>query len=469
VSPSVAITGRLSSDTSGTMETETLVTSGSGSQTPTVQFPNLPRWGDYSAMQVDPVDDCTFWYTQEYLASTGAFNWNTRIATMKFSGCGANTASPLRFVPITPCRIADTRLANGTFGGPFLSGNATARAFPILTSSCLPPSSGALAYSLNVTVVPHGALGFLTMFPCGQTQPLVSTLNSDGRIKAVAAIVPAGTPDGGVCAFATNDTDLVLDIDGYFVPAATAGSLAFYPLPPCRLVDTRLASGPLGGPGLTSNQTRDFPLLSGTCNIPSTAQAYSLNFTVVPQGALGFLTTWPVGQSQPFVSTLNAPTGTVVANAAIVPAGTGGDIDVFVTNPTDLVIDINGYFAPAVAGPPTPLSLYTVPPCRALDTRISGAPAFSGERDPNIGATICIPTDVAQAFVLNATVVPSKALGYLTLWPQGATQPVVSTLNAQDGAVTSNMAIVPTTNGSVSGFASNSTHLVLDVSGFFAP
>jgi hypothetical protein len=71
--------------------------------------------------------------------------------------------------------------------------------------------------------------------------------------------------------------------------------------------------------------------------------------------------------------------------------------------------------------------------------------------------------------VLNATVVPPGSLGYLTLWAQGAAQPFVSTLNASDGTVTSNMAIVPTTNGSVSAFASNPTHLVLDISAYFAP
>jgi len=71
--------------------------------------------------------------------------------------------------------------------------------------------------------------------------------------------------------------------------------------------------------------------------------------------------------------------------------------------------------------------------------------------------------------VLNATVVPPSPLGFLTMWPQGATKPLVSTLNANDGAVTSNMAIVPTNNGSVSAFGSSATHLVLDISGYFAP
>jgi hypothetical protein len=73
---------------------------------------------------------------------------------------------------------------------------------------------------------------------------------------------------------------------------------------------------------------------------------YSLNFTVVPQGPLGFLTTWPSDQNQPLVSTLNSPNGAVVANAAIVPASSNGSISVYVSGTSDLVIDVNGYFAP---------------------------------------------------------------------------------------------------------------------------
>jgi hypothetical protein len=66
-------------------------------------------------------------------------------------------------------------------------------------------------------------------------------------------------------------------------------------------------------------------------------------------------------------------------------------------------------------------------------------------------------------------VVPIGPLGYLTLWPAGETQPTVSTLNASDGVVTSNMAVVPTVNGSIDAFSSSSTQLILDVSSYFAP
>jgi hypothetical protein len=63
--------------------------------------------------------------------------------------------------------------------------------------------------------------------------------------------------------------------------------------------------------------------------------------------------------------------------------------------------------------------------------------------------------------------VPPARMGFLTLWPQGLARPLASTLNALDGAITSNMAIVPTLNGSISVFASDPTHLVMDINGYF--
>jgi hypothetical protein len=140
---------------------------------------------------------------------------------------------------------------------------------------------------------------------------------------------------------------------------------------------------------------------------------------------------------------------------------------VFASNGTDLVIDINGYFAAQATGG---LSLYNLVPCRVLDTRVpAGAQPFVGTLQVNVAASGCGVPASAQAYVFSATVVPSGALGYITMWPQGESQPLVATLNALDGAITSNMAIVPTTNGSISVYATSPTHLVLDIFGYFAP
>jgi len=369
-----------------------------------------------------------------------------------------------RFVPITPCRVADTRNAYSPLGGPSMPAQ-TSRDFAISSSACGVPSS-ATAYSLNVAVVPSVMLEYLTLWPAGEPQPAVATLNSDGRVKSNAAIVPAGA-NGDVSAFVTDQTDLVLDINGYFVPSSTAGALEFYPVIPCRIADTRNAVGPLGGPSLTSGGSRTFPIRTSSCGLPATAQAYSLNFAAVPNGPLGYLTAWPSGSSQPTVASLNAPTGTVVANAVIVPAGSNGSVDVYSTDATDLVIDVDGYFAPAGTGG---LSLYTPAPCRVYDSRLpTGSPPLSAATDVNVAGSSCSVPAAAQAYVFNATVVPSGPLGYITLWPQGQPQPVAATLNALDGAITSNLAIVPANNGSISVFPYNPTHLVLDLFGYFAP
>ena len=117
--------------------------------------------------------------------------------------------------------------------------------------------------------------------------------------------------------YVTDTSDVLLDIDGYFT---TPGSetLQFYPLTPCRIVDTR--NGQNGG-SLQAGVERDYPI-TGSCGVPAGAKAYSFNVTAIPApGGLDYLTVWPQGEQRPDVSTLNDHSGTVVANAAIVSAG----------------------------------------------------------------------------------------------------------------------------------------------------
>ncbi len=116
-------------------------------------------------------------------------------------------------------------------------------------------------------------------------------------------------------------------------------ALTFIAITPCRLIDTRGVPAnfngiaPFSGPSIPAMTTATFPVQSGSgasthtepapCGmIPSIAQAYSLNLTVVPVtgGAVDYISMWPSGYSQPFVATLNDPQGAIVANAAIVPA-----------------------------------------------------------------------------------------------------------------------------------------------------
>jgi hypothetical protein len=417
--------------------------------------------------------------TQVTLNAAPAHNWNFEGWSGACSGIGPcsltmlgnygvsayfnQPGSGLEFSSVTPCRLVDTRQT----GVPIQGGTSQNFIIPQLGGCGIPTS--AQAYSLNVTVVPHGALGFLTIWPAGLAQPGVSTMNSrDGRTKAEAAIVQAGTNDA-VSIYASDTTDVILDISGYF-GAAGSQTYKFYPLAPCRVVDTRGANGELGGPNLPGGAQRDFNVLTSSC-MPHgvTIQAYSLNFTVVPYPSgepLHYLTVWPQGESQPVVSTLNNRTATTLANAAITPAGTNGGISVYASDSTQLVVDINGYFAAPDTGG---LTLYPTAPCRVLDTRSNHGQPFQGDKTVDVVDSVCAPPNNAQAYVFNATVVPPGPMHYLTLWPDPDLQPVVSTLNARDGFITSNMAIVPNSDGSIDAYASDLTQLIIDISSYFAP
>jgi len=368
---------------------------------------------------------------------------------------------PIQLVPVTPCRLVDTRQT----GDPIQGGMSRSFTIPQLGNCGIPTT--AAAYSLNVTVVPHGPLGYLTIWPEGEIQPLVSTMNSpDGRIKANAAIVPAG--NNAVSVYVTDTSDVILDIDGYFA-APGSQTYQFYSLTPCRIVDTR--NGQDQGM-LQAGVERDYTI-PPNCGIPSDAAAYSFNVTVLPAaGGLDYLTVWPEGESRPTVSTLNDKTGTVVANAAIVPAGSENATAFYAhSNASNLLVDVDGYFAAPGAGG---LSLYPLTPCRVLDTRqVGNGQPFVGDWNPPNGVDVltsqCAPPGSAKGFVFNATVVPSGSMPYLTLWPHGEQQPTASTLNAYDGFITSNMAIVPTNDGSIDAYAAGLTQLILDISGYFAP
>ena len=380
--------------------------------------------------------------------------------------------SGLHFVPVTPCRVADTRDPAGPFGGPILAGGA-ARSFSIPQSNCGIPST-AKAFSLNVTVVPPVGLGYLTIWPTGQAQPFVSTLNSnDAQVTANAAIVPAGT-GGAVSVFVTNQTHLILDINGYFDDPGAPNALAYYPVTPCRIADTREPAGTFGGPSIPTGGTRTLPIRQSSCGLPASATAYAFNVTVVPPGTLGYISAWPAGQAQPLVSTTNSYDGQVTANMAIVPAGTDGSVSFFASNQTHLVVDVMGYFAPP--GAPNALRFFPVAPCRIADTRELAGALGGPVMDPGAirsfpftQATCGLPVS-ARAYSANFTVVPATVLGYLTTWPTGSAQPFVSTLNSLNGQITANAALVPAgTNAAVSVVVTDRSHVVIDTNGYFAP
>lgn len=134
-------------------------------------------------------------------------------------GTLTDVRSPGTFVPMVPCRVVDTRGPIGTFGGPIMTGGAPARTFPITSGPCTGIAANPSAYSLNFTVVDMvPGDGFLTAFPTGTSQPVVSTLDYKQIVGFIAnaAIVPAGSGNS-INVFVNVTTNLIIDINGYFI------------------------------------------------------------------------------------------------------------------------------------------------------------------------------------------------------------------------------------------------------------
>jgi len=151
--PAVAYTGRLAGDPAGTMpQGEATVIAGAGSQTG-----GLSRWGDYSEMAIDPADDCTFWYVNEYEPANGSFNWHTRIASLKFPSCGGGGGNDFS-ISASPSSVAVTQgqAATSTISTAVTSGSAQTVS---LSASGVP--SGTTA-SFNPTSVTAGGSSTLT-------------------------------------------------------------------------------------------------------------------------------------------------------------------------------------------------------------------------------------------------------------------------------------------------------------------
>jgi hypothetical protein len=191
IKPSIRYTGRVPTDLKNTLESETSVKAGSGSQLQT-----LSRWGDYSAMSVDPVDDCTFWYTNEYLKGSGTFNWSTWITSFKFPGCG----------PAAALTITTTSLPAGTVGQVYgqtvtATGGTTPYTWSVSAGTLpagltLNPSTGAISGTPTAAGTPNFSVTATdSSTPTAQTatQALSIAINPAPTLSITTTSLPAGT------------------------------------------------------------------------------------------------------------------------------------------------------------------------------------------------------------------------------------------------------------------------------------
>jgi hypothetical protein len=180
--PSISYTGRTTGDPLGTMETEASIVSGAGSQINTSN-----RWGDYTSMALDAADDCTFWYTNQYYMSTASFDWSTRLASLKFSGCGGPPA-PDFSISASPSSQTVVQGSSTTYTVTVTSLNGFNSAVSLTVSGCpsgttctlnptsvTPPANGSANSTLTVQTTSSTPTGTYTLTITGTSGTLTHT------------------------------------------------------------------------------------------------------------------------------------------------------------------------------------------------------------------------------------------------------------------------------------------------------
>ena len=251
--------------------------------------------------------------------------------------------------------------------------------------------------------------------------------------------------------------------------SATTGA-AYSALAPTRLLDTRVSGGALGPQGTTS-----LTVTGGS--VPADATAVALNVTVTDTTAASYLSVYPAGGALPVISNLNWTLGQTVANLVVVPVGSGGQVDLYNhAGSTEVVVDLEGFFAPEMAG--STLGTYlALAPARIADTRVaSGYPdagmimAPGGTLDVQVTGAGGVPTTGVAAVLLNVTVTNTTAAGYLAVFPAGLGRPVASNMNWSTGETVANRVLVPVGSGGQISLYNQlgNTDVVVDVNGYFS-
>ncbi len=463
--PSIRYAGRLATDAAGTLpQAEVTLTAGGGYQPGTGN-----RWGDYSSMSVDPVDGCTFWYTNQYQSASGSFSWATRVGSFRFPAC-------------TSCQPAQ----------PTASSNSPVPRGGMLTLST-PEVTGATYSWLG----PNG-------FTSSQRSPAIA-----GATAAAAGLYSVLVTVGGCTSLAGTTSVAVSAGPPAPVVAQTSGTN-----PSCRGASITLDADAGGTAGYTSFLWSTLATTRTITVAPTVTTTYSVTGTIGGVTSLPGYWTQTVGpQATPVIdappavvprSTFTAsvtsnPGSTYAWNVAggTVVSGTGTasiTVQAAWTSPLTLrvtetnargCLSAEATASVTVALPPGATAFRVLNPCRVVDTRRTDMPAGLGA--PSIGAagtpdrslpvtsSPCSIPSTAKAVVVNVTVVGVAGVavgGHLTLYPGDGAAPQTSTINFRAGQVRANNALLAlAADGSgtvrVRNGAAGPLDLVIDVTGYF--
>ena len=432
----------------------------------------------------------------------------------------------LSYIPVTPFRIADTRCstdpppsfcasenlpqANKNLSSPLAGHSITIQ----VTGTGIGSdeiTSGAQSVVATITAIANNNAnnGYLSVYPAGAAPPTASSLNYTAAMTIPNLITATLGKGGAIDIFSSSsNVNITVDIEGYYVPSGSdtqTPANRFTPLPsPIRVLDTRCSTTPkpsycaaenIPAVNQISAASPDGYIklkVAGISSIPISATAISLVVTAAGSLSGGYLSVYPTLSSAapPDTSNVNFHKAVASADSAIVEVGQSGYISIYnsANTPTNVIVDINGYFYSSGDGfsPSSPI--------RICDTRsqttIGGKDVVSGltgqcnnsgvPLDPSLSALLLDPitvqvtgiagiTSTAKVVVANITVVNTGGAGYLTAFPAGTTMPPTSNINWGKGQIMPNMvtaALSP--KGQMEIYCSSSCDVVVDVVGWYS-
>ena len=362
----------------------------------------------------------------------------------------AAAASTSAYIPVEPCRLADTRRDLGFVG----IDPSTAI---VDTRACGIPDT-ATSIIVSTTIVNPGERGWLVAYPSGRERQTAATLNwKAGETRANTATVAIGD-DRHIAVHRTGafrDGAVIIDVVGAFVPASSARAGRFQPEQPARrLLDTR------NGPRPSAGSTLTIPLPEG---VTPDATALAVNITAVRNAADGFVSAYPAGTDRPDTSVLNTDRAEQSrAAATIVPVSSAG-FEVYVSTDTHIIIDVTGSFTGDSAADSGDGLFAPVNPTRLLDTRTQPDPIHRGGT-----VEVALPAlgDMAAA-VYSVTMIAPGQNGYMTTHAAGTPRGATSSGYSERGDLTAQFGIAAASTRGVSVFAEVGSEVTFDLLGYF--
>lgn len=404
--PSIYYTGRLATDALNTMQPETLLMQGTGSQLAT-----LSRWGDYSSMFVDPSDDCTFWYTSEYLTANGTWNWHTRVGTFKFGNCPPGPAPAPTVSSVAPASgsmlggtsvtINGTNFQSGlTLAASF--GGASATNVTFISSSQLTATtpSGTPGAGVNVVVTnPDKQIGTCAGCYTYLAAPTVSAVN------------PAEGPTAGGTTITVTGSNFAAGLTTVSVGSAAATNVTVTS-PTTLTATTPSGAGAVPVVVTVDRQTSNNTVLFNYFVAPSVSSVAPASGSIL--GGTNVTINGANFSATPAVTFGGVAATNVVVNSptqltAVTPPRTAGPADVVVTNNDGRTGGCTGCYTYLPAPTVTAVNPSTGPTAGGTTITVTGSNFAAGLTTVSVGSGAATNVSVTSPTTLTATTPPGAA------------------------------------------------------------